>query len=125
GCRNCGCSWTQHQNMISSCKRNPSIKWCYCRHLILIIREERIKNKAGSQNNDVIQGLEQIMKGYEQEINLFREKIKNEIDLSNRKDVLKPENIFPLIETLFRLPINGNKIREKVEELKRSQKIFH
>jgi hypothetical protein len=36
-------------------------------------------------------------------------------------DVIQTEEIFPLVGTLYRLPINGRKIREQVEGLKISQ----
>ncbi|CAF3545228.1 unnamed protein product [Rotaria sp. Silwood1] len=90
----------------------------YLRHFI---REEQMKKNSGGQNNDIIHNLEQIMRNYEEEINLFREAIKNDTDPSNRKDVLKPNEIFPLVGTLYRLPINGSQIREQVDELKLNQ----
>ncbi|CAF3385692.1 unnamed protein product [Rotaria sp. Silwood2] len=90
-------------------------------YLKLFIKEEQMKKNAGNQNNDVIQGLEQMMKDYEEEINLFKKTIENEKDRSNAKDVLKSDDIFPLVGTLYRLPINGKKIREQVDGLKISQ----
>ncbi|CAF1157636.1 unnamed protein product [Rotaria sordida] len=90
-------------------------------YLRLFIKEEQMKKSAGNQNNDVIQGLEQMMKDYEEEINLFKKTIENEKDRSNAKDVLKPDEIFPLVGSLYRLPINGKKIREQVDGLKISQ----
>ncbi|CAF1212764.1 unnamed protein product [Rotaria sordida] len=90
-------------------------------YLRLFIKEEQMKKNAGNQNNDVIQGLEQMMKDYEEEINLFKKTIENEKDRSNAKDVLKPDEIFPLVGSLYRLPINGKKIREQVDGLKISQ----
>ncbi|CAF4234157.1 unnamed protein product, partial [Rotaria sordida] len=35
--------------------------------------------------------------------------------------VLKPDEIFPLVGTLYRLPINGSQIREQVNGLKLNQ----
>ncbi|CAF3682726.1 unnamed protein product [Rotaria sordida] len=90
----------------------------YLKHFI---REEQMKKNSGGQNNDIINNLEQMMKNYEEEINLFKETIKNDKDPSNRKDVLKPDEIFPLVGTLYRLPINGSQIREQVNGLKLNQ----
>jgi hypothetical protein len=73
------------------------------------------------KNPDVVQGLEKMMKDYEEEMNLFKQTIKNEKDASKSKDVLQPIEIFPLVGTLYRLPINGQKIREQVEGLKITQ----
>ncbi|CAF5138372.1 unnamed protein product, partial [Rotaria sp. Silwood1] len=87
----------------------------------LFIKEEQMKKKAGRQNDDVIQGLEQMMKVYEEEINLFKKTIENEKDRSYAQNVLKSDDIFPLVETLYRLPINGSKICEQVDGLKISQ----
>jgi hypothetical protein len=73
------------------------------------------------KNYDVVQGLEKMMKDYEEEMNLFKETIKNDKDASNSRDVLQPDEIFPLVGTLYRLPINGRKIREQVDGLKITQ----
>ncbi|CAF2630171.1 unnamed protein product [Rotaria sp. Silwood2] len=90
----------------------------YLKHFI---QEEQMKRNSGDQNNDIIHNLEQIMKNYEEDINLFKEAIKNDKDPSNRKDVLKPNEIFSLVGTLYRLPINGSQIREQVNGLKLTQ----
>ncbi|CAM4813124.1 unnamed protein product [Rotaria magnacalcarata] len=90
----------------------------YLRHFI---REEQMKKNSGSQNNDVIQGLEEMMKSYEQEMELFKQTIDSEKDRSSSKDVLKSDEIFSLVGTLYRLPINGSKIREQVNGLNINQ----
>lgn len=76
-----------------------------------------MKKKSNNQSNNIIENLEQTIKDYEEEINLFKETIKNGKDPLNSKDVLKPDEIFPLVGTLYRLPINGQKIREQVKSL--------
>ncbi|CAM4819382.1 unnamed protein product [Rotaria magnacalcarata] len=91
----------------------------YLRHFI---REEQIKKNSDSQNNDVIQGLEEMMKSYEQEMELFKRTIHSEKDRSSSKDVLKSDEIFSLVETLYNLPINGQNIREQVKVLIINQK---
>jgi hypothetical protein len=62
-----------------------------------------------------------MMKGYADEMESFEKAIQNERERSNSKDVLKYEEIFPLVETLYRLPINGQKIREQVDILRISE----
>jgi hypothetical protein len=85
----------------------------YLRHFI---REEQMK-----KNNDVVQGLEKMIKDYQEEMNLFKETIKNDKDSSKFQGVLQPDEIFPLVGTLYRLPINGKTIREQVDGLKITQ----
>lgn len=92
-------------------------------YLKQFIREEQMKQSAGAKNSDVIDNLQIIMKDYENEIQLFKETIKTDGVRPNSKDVLQPEEIFPLVGTLFRLPINGKKIREQVDGLKYSEHI--
>ncbi|CAF1233505.1 unnamed protein product [Rotaria sp. Silwood1] len=90
-------------------------------YLKLCIKQEEMKTNSGGQNNEVIQGLELLMKEYKEEINLFKETIKNEKDPTNHKDVVKPDQIFTLVGTLYRLPIYGNFIRTQVNGLKITQ----
>ncbi|CAF3081995.1 unnamed protein product [Rotaria sp. Silwood2] len=61
------------------------------------------------------------MEEYKEEINLFKETIKNEKDPTNYKDVVKTDEIFTLVGTLYRLPIYGNFIRTQVNGLQISQ----
>ncbi|CAF4312261.1 unnamed protein product [Rotaria sordida] len=74
-----------------------------------------MKKNFGCENNDIIQNLEQMIKDYTKEINLFKQTVKNE------KDALKSKNIFPLVGSVYQLLINGKKIREQVNALKISQ----
>ena len=90
----------------------------YLQHFL---QHEQMKRDDGCQNDDVIRGLEQMLIDYQEEINLFRRTIENEKDPTKFKDVLKAEEIFPLVGTLYRLPINGPKIREQVNGLQLSQ----
>ncbi|CAF4184743.1 unnamed protein product, partial [Rotaria sordida] len=39
----------------------------------------------------------------------------------NEKDALKPKDIFPLVGSIYRLAINGEKIHEQANALKISQ----
>ena len=87
----------------------------YLRHFI---QDEQMKKNAGGTNNDVIEGLEKTMKEFEEEMKLFKETIRNEQKSAN---TLTPEQIFPLVGTLYHLPINGTKIREQVDGIKLAQ----
>ena len=88
------------------------------------IREERTKNNAGVLNNGVIAGLENLLREnarlsdipqnemiYSQTITL--------INPSDTTNTVNLEKIFRLIDSLYRLPINGAKIQAQVNELKR------
>ncbi|CAF4356476.1 unnamed protein product, partial [Rotaria sordida] len=81
----------------------------------VFIEGEQMKKNFGCENNDIIQNLEQMIKDYTKEINLFKQTVKNE------KDALKSKNIFPLVGSVYQLLINGKKIREQVNALKISQ----
>ncbi|CAF4687965.1 unnamed protein product, partial [Rotaria sp. Silwood2] len=90
-------------------------------YLQQFIREEQMKNSAGARNSDVIDVLQKMMDDHKKEMELFKETIKNEGERPNSKDVLQPEEIFPLVGTLYHLPINGKNIREQVNGIKLSQ----
>lgn len=93
------------------------------------IREEQIKRNAGAQNDDVIAGLQNLLNDYRHEMSVFQEGLRMaRMSLSNNASDLtaigQPEDMFLLVGTLYRLPINGPKIRAQVEELKRVQEKF-
>ena len=90
-------------------------------YLEYFIRLEQMEKHSRGQDNTVVEGLRQMMRDYEEEINLFKQTIKDEKDPSKAKGVLKCDEIFPLVGTLYRLPINGPKIREQVDKLKIGQ----
>jgi hypothetical protein len=95
-------------------------------YIKLFINEEQIKHQAGAQNSEVIRGLEASLEAYKQEMKLFEMTMVAGNDLtmtvaSNYKEVPKLEEIFLLVESLYALPINGEQIRQQVENLKKSQ----
>jgi hypothetical protein len=98
----------------------------YIQHFI---REEKTKKNAGVQNDGVIAGLENLLADYKQEMDIVQKGMrinqttltKNSSDSSN---VIQAEDIFALVGSLYRLPINGDKIRAQVDELKRVQHKF-
>jgi hypothetical protein len=158
-CRECGCSWEQHQHItyeyetklaclegqssladidkrISDLREEKRIiedvykklaKFLHA-NAILPINDDIIeylrhfmREEEMNKNANVVQGLEQMMKDYQEEMDLFKETIKNDKNSANAKDVLQHDEIFPLVGTLYRLPINGQKIREQVQGLKITQ----
>ncbi|CAF3719844.1 unnamed protein product [Rotaria sp. Silwood1] len=93
------------------------------------IREEKLKKSAGVQNSSVIAGLEKLLVDYKCEMDILQQGMKiSATTLSNNSSdatkVIEPEEIFLLVGTLYRLPINGTKIREQVEGLKLIQSKF-
>jgi hypothetical protein len=104
----------------------------YIEHFIL---EEQTKQKAGAKNDEVIRGLQATLKAYEEDMALFSMVEEFDDDLvmlmpdddsttatvDNSNEVPKTEEIFPLVESLYALPINGDKIRLQVEGLKKNQ----
>jgi hypothetical protein len=99
----------------------------YIQHFI---REEQLKKNAGAQNDAVIVGLQSLLANYRREMNILQQSKKiSQISLttnsSNLTNGVQPEDIFILVGTLYRLPINGAKIRAQVDELKRVQQKFN
>lgn len=93
------------------------------------IREEEIKKNGGAQNEHVIAGLQNLLNEYRDEMNVFREGLRmGQISLStsttNLTAIGQPEDMFLLVGALYRLPINGPKIRAQVDELKWVQQKF-
>ena len=91
----------------------------YIRHFI---REEQMKRNSGAQNSEVINGLENMIADYTRTMDLFKQMI-DEVNSTNKKNRTIPQahEIFNLVKKLYALPINGSKIREQVESLKRNQ----
>jgi hypothetical protein len=82
-----------------------------------------MKNESDVRNNDVIEGLEEITTKHENEIRVFRKALENDKDSIDATDKLNTEDIFPLVGTLYRLPINGQQIRQQVDSLKVTEEI--
>jgi hypothetical protein len=98
----------------------------YIQHFI---REERTKKNAGVQNDGVIAGLENLLVDYKQEMDIVQKGMRiSQTSLSTNpsdsNSAVKAEDIFILVGSLYRLPINGVKIRAQVDELKRVQHKF-
>ncbi|UJR14421.1 hypothetical protein I4U23_001418 [Adineta vaga] len=96
----------------------------YIQHFI---REEQTKRNAGAQNDDVINGLERLLADYKHEMDIIQKgmRIKQTTLSSTSTNTMTSEEIFGLVGKLYRLPINGRKIRAQVDELKRVQQKFN
>jgi hypothetical protein len=99
----------------------------YIQHFI---REEQLKKNAGAQNDGVIDGLKKLSDDYRREMNILQQAVKlNQTSLATdsleQAKILRPEEIFLLVGTLYHLPINGAKIRAQVDELKSVQQKFN
>jgi hypothetical protein len=97
----------------------------YIDYLQYFIREEQMKQNAGAHNTEVIAGLEKMMTEFTDDIELFKKTLRDQIDASGETKVLQPEDVFQLVGTLYRLPINGNQIREQVAIMEISQKRYN
>jgi hypothetical protein len=90
----------------------------YLRHFI---NEEKQKRTAGTDNTDVIHGLEKMIEDYTKELELYTQSISTK-DTSMSTDQfdnhMQIEEIFTLVQQLYALPINGKLIEEQVEGMK-------
>ena len=86
------------------------------------IREEQQKKAAGAINDDIITELENLKKDYQEEKDCFKAAMENsQSATSDPNNVITPQKVFMLVETLYNLPINGRKIKSQVEHLERVQ----
>ena len=93
-------------------------------YLRYFIREEQMKQSAGAHNGEVISGLEKMLSEFTSDMELLKKTLKEEGESGSMTDVIKPEKIFLLVGTLYRLPITGAQIRRQVEEIKISEERY-
>ncbi|CAF1019652.1 unnamed protein product [Adineta steineri] len=89
----------------------------YLRHYI---NEERQKQMAGTDNTEIIRGLEQMMKDYTDEMNLYTNSISvqyKSISEDNFDNTTNINEIYNLVQKLYDLPINGKLIQEQVTKM--------
>ncbi|CAF2122378.1 unnamed protein product [Rotaria magnacalcarata] len=86
-------------------------------YLYLFAREEKIKGDLGIENKDVIDNLTAIFEAYQADIGAFKSTL-TEKNAENAAGILKPDEVFLQVGLLYRLPINGRRIRDQVELLK-------
>ena len=94
-------------------------------YLRYFIREEQMKQSAGAQNQDVIIGLEKTMSEFTTNMELLRKTLAQQKQADGGgRDVIKPEKIFDLVGTLYKLPITGRQIQQQVEGIKLGQERY-
>ncbi len=74
--------------------------------LCILSSEEEMKKNAAAHNKEVIAGLKKIMADYDGEMKLFKKTLQEQRDSGNEIEILSPEEVFLLVGTLYRLPIN-------------------
>jgi hypothetical protein len=84
-------------------------------YLQLFSLEEQLKTKCGAGNGDVLTNLMTITTKYEDGMDQNKNQPENDKDSAN---ILENEDVFILAGKLYRLPINGTKIREQITALK-------
>jgi len=93
----------------------------YMRHFI---NEEKQKQRAGTDNTEVIRGLEQMLKDYTDEVNLYTKSISSQatsMSSDNFDNAKQIDEIYTLVQKLYELPINGKLIEEQVTQMNRGR----
>ncbi|CAF3284448.1 unnamed protein product [Rotaria sp. Silwood2] len=90
-------------------------------YLQYFIREEQMKQSAGASNSDVIVGLNNLMKEFGENMELLKKTLKEQKQSEDLQDVLKPDEVFKLVTTLYKLPITGVQIQQQVEGIRFSE----
>ncbi|CAF4026712.1 unnamed protein product [Rotaria sp. Silwood2] len=90
-------------------------------YLQYFIREEQMKQSAGASNADVIAGLNNLMKEFGENMELLKKTLKEQKQSEDLQDVLKPDEVFKLVTTLYKLPITGVQIQQQVEGIRFSE----
>ncbi|UJR14422.1 hypothetical protein I4U23_001419 [Adineta vaga] len=93
----------------------------YLRHHI---NEEKRKQTAGTDNLEVIHGLEKMIDDYNKEMMLYTNSIaaKDDSNASERFDnTVRISEIYDLVQKLYELPINGKFIQDQVERMKQGR----
>ena len=93
-------------------------------YLRYFIREEQMKQSAGAHNTEVINGLEKMMTDFTNDMELLKKTLEERRRSDDGNDTIQPSDIFILVDTLYRLPITGKKIRQQVEYITISEKQY-
>ena len=84
----------------------------------LFIDQEKKKHMISNDRTSVIEGLEEAMERYKNEMALFKNTMQSG---AQQSAVPTLTDIRSMVEKLYQLPINGQKIRDQVEGVKQSQ----
>lgn len=87
----------------------------------LFIQEEQMKQQDGARSTDIIDGLERMKKDYEDDMATFHKKLSNEKGNCNTTSIESLDENFKLVGDLYRLPINGQTLRELVNTLQHNE----
>ena len=87
----------------------------------LFIQEEHMKQQNGARNDNLIKRLERMKTNYEDDITNFRRELSSEKNSCSTTKIVSAEEVFPMVGTLYHLPINGNTIRAFVDTLKQNE----
>jgi hypothetical protein len=87
-------------------------------YINLFIREEKEKRNAGDDNEQMIRGLENMIKEYQDEIKLFQSHVDNKAD---KRDVPTIDDIFVFKCQLCELHITGKYVEQQIESLNLNQ----
>ncbi|CAF3453911.1 unnamed protein product [Rotaria socialis] len=88
------------------------------------INEEKQKKSTGADNSEIIQGLEKMIRDYNDEVNLYNASVTSQNNSSSKEQFdnsVQIDEIFRLVQELYNLPINGKLIKEQVERMKEGQ----
>jgi hypothetical protein len=85
------------------------------------VKEERQKQLEGAQNTQIIDGLEQMIKDYTVEVNLYKKSISPEANSDNFENASQIDEIFTLVQKLYQLPINGKFIEEQINRMEQGR----
>ena len=87
------------------------------------LREERTKKAAGTMNDNVIAGLEQLLADYQFENKLIEAGLKS--DTGGIEKPMELQQILLQVNRLYHLPITGAKIEQQVKQLTRVEDRFN
>jgi hypothetical protein len=65
-----------------------------------------------------------MMADYKDDMELFKKTLQDQRDKEEETEVLKPEDVFTMVGTLYHLPINGKQIRAQVDGIKIGQEKY-
>jgi len=90
-------------------------------YIQLIIKGELLRKNEGAQNEKFIAALVELYDQYKLETDLMKQALKRNKTLGNvsssQMNKMKLKEVIELVEQLYKLPINGRKIREQMHDL--------
>ncbi|CAF3879161.1 unnamed protein product [Adineta steineri] len=93
----------------------------FIEYLQYFIREEQMKQSAGAQNTEIIDSLERLKNDYNKEMGLYKKTLEEQKKSIHPSQLVKPDEIFMLVETLYELPITGKQIKQQVDGIRIGQ----